>query len=634
MPSMFDFVREQKWLVRIFLMLICVPFALFGVEWYQRGAVGVDAIATVDGEKVLVNEFNQRYQAQQDQFRQMLGHNFDPSILDTPQARQGVVDQLVTERILGTYVARHRMAPSDAELAQTIAENPDFKEGGQFSKERYQQLLRATNRSPLQYQEETRRSLAFQRLGGAVYEAGIGSKKLANREASLAAETREVSELIVSPDQFSAQVKITPEAVEAYYKANPKDFEIPEAVKAEFIVLNIESFSAQIPVTADDVRKSYDERFASKAKARDEAKKKADELLAQVRKAPERFVELAKTHSDDPGSKDNGGDLGFNARGAMVRAFDNMVFKLRPKEISSLVESEFGFHIIVLEEVRQAAGKSEERRARHILLQAPTDVKPFEAMRAELEHDLRKRKASADFPKLAEKFTARADQQVDSLKPIADEFKLALSTSDWIPRSGGPTAGALGNGRMLAALFDVETLKSKRSTEALELNPGIFIVARPVEHRPPAVRTLNAARTDIAKRLTAQEAKALASKAGQERLASLQKTADVGGRWVNTRMLTRAAPTGLSREAAREIFRADAAKLPAYVGMEAPDGGFAIYRISKAGSGDAVDEKRLTAAQTNLARLHAQEQFQGFVGGLREKSKIEINKANLERKSN
>jgi peptidyl-prolyl cis-trans isomerase D len=633
---MFDFVREQKWLVRVFLILICIPFALFGVEWYQRGSVGVDAIATVDGEKILVNDFNQRYQAQQDQFRQMLGRNFDPSIFDSPQARQGVVDQLVTERVLGRYVAKHQMAPGDAELAQTIAENPDFKENGQFSKERYQQLLRATGRSPLQYQEETRRTLAFQRLGGGLYEAGIGSKKLAAREAALAAETREVSELLVSPDQFAAQVKIAPEAVEAYYKANPKEFEIPEAVKAEFVVLNIESFSAQLTVSTDEVRKAYDERFAGKAKARDEAKKKAEDLLAQVRKAPDRFVELAKAHSDDPGSKDNGGDLGFNARGAMVQAFDNTVFRLRPKEISPLVETEFGYHIIMLEEIRKAegAGKSEERRARHILLQAQTDVKPFEAMRVELERELRKQKASGEFPKLAEKFTARADQQVDTLKPIADEFKLALSNSDWIPRSGGPAAGALGNSRMLAALFDVETIKTKRSTEALELNPGIFIVARPVEHRPPAVRALEAARADIIKRLTAQEARSLAQKTGQERLAALQKGTDAGGRWSNTRTLTREAPTGLSRDAARAIFRAETAKLPAYVGLEAPDGGYAIYRIAKTGAGDAVDEKRLSAAQVNLARTNAQEQFQGFVSGLRENAKIEINKANLERKSN
>jgi peptidyl-prolyl cis-trans isomerase D len=636
MPSMFDFVREQKWLVRIFLILICIPFALFGVEMYQRDAVGVDAIATVDGEKIPVNDFNQKYQAQQDQFRQMLGRNFDPSIFDSPQARQGIVDQLVTERILGRYVTTHKMTPGDAELAQAIAENPDFQENGQFSKDRYQQLLRATGRSPIQYQEETRRTLAFQRLGGGLFEAGIGSKKLAAREAALAGETREVSEMLVSPDQFNAQVKVGPDAVEAYYKANPKEFEIPEAVRAEFVVLNIETFSAQIQVSAGDVRKIYDERFAGKAKARDDAKKKAEDLLTQVRKSPDQFAALAKVHSDDPGSKDIGGDLGFNARGAMVQAFDNMVFRLRPKEISPLVETEFGFHIIMLEEIRKAegGGKSEERRARHILLQAPTDVKTFEAMRVELERDLRKEKASGEFPKLAEKFTARADQQVDNLKPIADEFKLALSTSDWIPRSGGPAAGALGNSRMLAALFDVETLKSKRSTEALELNPGIFIVARPVEHRAPSVRPLDAARADIIKRLTAQEAKSLAMKAGQERLTALQKGTDAGGRWTNTRVLTREAPTGLSRDAARAIFRAETAKLPVYIGLEAADGGYAIYRISKASQGEAADEKRLSAAQTNLARTNAQEQFLGFVSGLREKSKVEINKANLERKSN
>ncbi len=633
---MFDFVREKKWVVRIFLALICIPFALFGVEWYQRGGVSVDAIAVVDGEKVLVQEFNQRYQIQQDQFRRMLGRNFDPSVFDTPQARQGVVDQLVTERMLGRYVFRNQMAPSDSELAQSIAEMPDFQDNGKFSKERYQELLRATNRTPLQFQEDTRRNLAFQRLGGALYDAGIGSKKLAARDAAMASETRETAEFLITPEQFSAQVKIPPEAVEAYYQANAKEFEIPEAVKAEYVVLNMETYSAQVPVLAEEIRKAYDERFAGKAKARDEAKKKAEDILAQLRKNPERFGELAKSHSDDPGSKDNGGDLGFNARGAMVQAFDDTVFKMKPKEISGLVETEFGFHIITVDEIRKsdAGGKGEERRARHILIQAPTDAKTFEAARGEIERDLRRQKAQGDFPKLVERFTARADQQVDSLKPIAEEFKLALQMSDWVPRAGGPSAGALGNSRMLSALFEPETLKTKRSTESVELNPGIFMVARPVEHRPLAMRPLESVRADIVKQLTAKEAKILAEKAGRERLAALRAGTDAGVKWSNVRTVTREAPAGLNRDAVRELFRADISKLPAYVGMESPEGGFALYRISKAGAGDTADEKRLAAAQGNLARISAQEHFQGFIEGLREKSAIQINKANLERKNN
>ncbi len=633
---MFDFVREQKWVVRIFLVLICVPFALFGVEWYQRGGVSVDSIALVDGEKVLAQEFNQRFQAQQDQFRKMLGRNFDPSMFDSPQARQGIIDQMITERIVGRFVTRNQITPGDSELAQSIAEMPEFQDNGSFSKDRYQQLLRATGRSPIQFQEDTRRTLAFQRLGGALYDAGIGSKKLAEREASQAAETREVSEQLLTADQFAPQVKITPEIVEAYYKANPKEFEIPEAVKAEYVVLNLETYSAQIPMSPDDIRKAYEDRFAGKAKQRDVAKKKAEEILGQVRKNPERFSELAKANSDDPGSKDNGGDLGFNARGAMVQAFDDMVFKLKPKEIGSLVETEFGYHIITVDEIRKpdAGGKGEERRARHILIQGPTDAKTFEEARADLERDLRKQKALADFPKLVERFTARADQQVDSLKPIAEEFKLALLTSDWIPRAGGAASGALGNSRMLAALFESETLKNKRSTEALELNPGVFLVARPVEHRTLSTRPIDAARADIVKLLTSKEAKSLAQKAGQDRLVALQKGDGAGAKWSNTRTITREAPTGLSREAARALFRADIAKLPAYVGLEGADGGYALYRISKAGAGESIDEKRLTAAQENLARISAQEHFQGFVGGLREKSTIEINKANLERKGN
>lgn len=635
MASMFDFVREQKWLVRIFLLLICIPFALFGVEWYQRSGGGVDTVAEVAGENISVFEFNQRLQAQQDQFRQILGRNFDPSMLDNPQARQGLLDQIVQERVLAQYIARRNFTLGDAELQQAIADMPEFQENGAFSRERYQQLLKSSGRTPIQFQEDVRRSLAFQRLGGALRDAGIGSKALATQAATFGAETREVSEFAFAPAQYTARVKLDPAAAESYYKSNPKEFEVPERVKAEYVVLNLEMVGAQYPVNEAEVRKVYDERYAGRLKQREEARKKAEDLLAKVRAAPDSFADVAKGSSDDPGSKESGGDLGFNARGSMVKAFDDAVFRLKPKEVSGIVETEFGFHIIMLEEIKtaaQAGGKAEERRARHILVNAPQDAKTFDAARAEIERDVRRQRAQAEFPKLVERFTNQADQQLDSLKPLADEFKLELQVSDWIPRGGGAAAGALGNARMVSALFSSDALKNKRSTEAVEVSNGVYIVGRPIEHQPQGVRPFDDARAEILKQLTQKEARELARKDGEARLASLQKGADTGTKWGAAKSVSREKPEGLGRDAVRAVFRADATKLPAFVGTESADGGYVVYRISKVDAKAGVDDKAIDAARDNLGRFAGSEQFQGFVMGLRERTKVEVHRANLERK--
>jgi peptidyl-prolyl cis-trans isomerase D len=631
---MFDFVREKKWVVRIFLALICIPFALWGIDFYQRGAGPTDAVANVDGEKISVFEFGRRLQNQQDALRQRLGRSIDVSMFDTPQMRESLLEEMLAERILTQYVARQNLLLGDAELQQAIAEKPEFQDGGQFSRERYQQMLKATGRTPVQFQEEARRSLAFQRLSGALIDGAVSSKALARQAGDFATESRDISELAFTPEQYAGQVKLAPDAAEAYYKSNPKEFELPEAVKAEFVVLNLEMIAAQSPIAAEEVKKVYDERYAGKAKQRAEARKKAEDVLAQLRKAPERFDELAKANSDDPGSKDKGGDLGFNPRGAMVKAFDDTVFRLKPGDISALVETEFGYHIIRVDEIKAAekGGKAEERRARHILIAGPTDAKTLDAARAEIERDLRRERARTEFPKLAEKFAQKADQPLDSLKPIAEEFKLEVQTSDWVPRAGGGQAGALGSPRMLAALFEPDTLKSKKTTESIEVSNGVYIVARPLEHRAQSIRALEEARADIVRTLSEKEARALARKAGEERLAALEKGSDSGNKWSANRTVTRDSPAGLTRESARAVFRANTAKLPAYVGAETSNGGYTVYRVSKVAQGAGVDDKQTAAIQSALARNNGQEQLQLFVSELRKRSNVEINKANLERK--
>lgn len=629
---MFDLVRNHKRLSQIILGLIIIPFALFGLESYKRVFSNDDVIAEVSGVKITRQEFAKTLQEQQDQMRRMLGRNYDPAMLESAQARQQILDGLINQKLLALYAAKGKLLVSDAELQQSIAALEPFQENGRFSKDRYQLLLRAQGMTPESFQESFRQDLTLQRLNTALVDSSITSKSLDDRMLGLLSQQREVAETLFTAEQFASQVKLAPDAAEAYYKANPREFEVPEQVRAEYVVLNRDSIGSQQPVSPNEVKKYYDENFAKRFQEREAARKKAESILSELSKMPDRFAELAKINSQDPGSAENGGDLGFFGRGAMVKPFEEAVFKLKPKQVSDIVETEFGFHIIRLDEIK-SAGAGEERRASHILIAAPAAVKDFGSARAEIERDLMRQKAAADFPKMAEKFAELADQQQDSLKPFADTFKLPVQTSRWISRAPSPALGALNNARLLDTLFRPESIKTHQNTEAVEVGPGVLVVARVLEHKPAAVRPLDEVRADIQRMLVQKEAAALAQKAGAGKLAELKQGQTQGLQWSAAKTVSRDDPASLSREAVAAVFRADAAKPPAYAGLELGDRGFAIYRINKIIDAPAADAAKLAAGEASLSRAIGRDQFQAFLAGMRSRAKVEINPAALEKKS-
>jgi peptidyl-prolyl cis-trans isomerase D len=630
---MFEFVRKRRRVVQFVLILLVIPFALFGVDAYQRSFSGADDIATVAGTTISRQEFSRAWQNQQERMRQALGKNYDAAMFDTPEARRSLVDQLVAQRLLADYVARGGLSVTNADLQKAILGIDAFQENGKFSVQRYEQLVRAQGMTPIQFEASLRQDLAMNRLGTAIGESAIASKQIARQYVSLSAAQRDVAESLVPASQFAAQAKVTPEAVEAWYKANPKEFEIPAQVRAEYVVLNQEMIAAQEKVTDAEIRKAYDDNFGARAKEREAAKAKAEALLAEVRAAPEKFGDIAKASSQDEGSAGQGGDLGFFGRGMMVKPFEDAVFRMKPKDVSGLVESEFGFHIIRLDEIRpgRGAGAGEERRASHILVKSPGGVKDFAAAKGEIERDLRRSRANARFARVADDFVNLADQDQESLKPFIDRFSLAPQTTQWITRQGGPQAGALGNPKVLETLFKPEIAAGKRATEAMEVAPGVLIVAKVLEHKPVSARPLEEVRAELTRRLSQREAAALAKKSGTERLEALRKDAATDVKFGPVKTVSREAAPGIAEQAVQAIFRADVAKLPTYVGVDLGDAGYAIYKIVKTGEG-AIDAKRVEATETTLARFDGREQSDAFVAGLRARNKVEVNSANLESK--
>lgn len=628
---MFDLVHKYKKFISVIIGLVALSFVFWGVEnRVSRGAR--ETVATVNGMEISAREFDDELRRQQDQLRQLFGRNVDPAMLDTPESRRALLDSLIAQRLVASAALKSNLTVSDESLRDTIASIPAFKGGdGNFSREAYERVLRSQNPplSPAQFEARLRYDLSLAQLTRAVGEAAIPSRTVTDRLAALEAQKREIAEFQIPARQFLPQAKVDEAKVKAHYEANQADFRTPERVKAEYVVLSGEAIAAQEAVTPQEVRAQWESAFGPKLREKEEARKKAQAIAAAVRKNPASFAETAKTESQDPGSKDNGGDLGFAPRGAFVKPYEDAVFRMKEGEISEVVESEFGFHIIRLTGIRRAEGK-EERRSSHILIPAPVDAKPFEAVRDQIEADVKKQRASRRFGESADTFQNMVYEQPESLKPVAERFKLKIETTGWITRSANQELGALDNPKLIAALFSADSLQNKRNTDAIEVAPSTLVAARVVEHEPAAQRKLEEVKDQIAEALRRREAAELARKEGAAKLEQLRKGADAGVKWGAAKSVSRREPQGLPNEVLRPVLSADVSKLPAFVGMAVADSGYLLVRISKVVEADPKEQAAEASQRT--AGLLGAAQYEAFVASLRKQADIEINQANLEKK--
>ena len=630
---MFDLVHKNKRVIQVFLALIAITFMTWGIESYTRMTGGRDTVAKVNGLEISAREFDEELRRRHDQLRQALGRNYDPAQFDTPEIRRGLLDSLISQRLVASAAARSSLTVTDEALVDAIHSIPAFKgPDGAFSKTTYESVLRQQSppMSPAEFEGRLRYELALTQLTRAVGESAIPSRVVAQRLAALEAQQREISEFRILAEQFLPKVKVDDAKVKAYYEANPARFQVPERIRAEYAVLSAEAMAAQETVKPEEVRSQWESAYGPKLREKEEARKKAQALAAAVRKDPASFAETAKKESQDPGSKDAGGDLGFAPRGSFVKPYEDALFRMKEGQISDVVESEFGFHVIQLTGMRKNGGK-EERRSSHILIPAPADAQPFEAMRDQVEADLKKSRAERRFTEAADAFQNIVYEQSDSLKPAAERFKLKIETSGWIARSAGQQAGALNHPKVLAALFSSDALRNKRNTDAIEVAPGTLVAARVLEHQPAAQRKLEEVQGDITALLQRQEAAELTRKEGAAKLEQLRSGANAGVKWSPPKVISRRDPQNLPPELVRSVMSADVSKLPAYIGLPVGEASYMLVRVSKVMEADPKAAQGGDPMQ-RAAGLTGSAQYQAYIASLRRQADIQINQANLDKK--
>jgi peptidyl-prolyl cis-trans isomerase D len=631
---MFDFVTKHKRLLQFVLALMIVPpFAFWGIQWTQRETAGAGELASVGGQKITEQEFGEAVRQQQERLRGMLGRNFDPALFDSPAIRLELLEGMISQRLLMQHATRNHLTVSRETLVETIMSIPAFQVDGKFSRERYDNVLRNERMSSEAFDAALRRDLLVQQLTSALADSGFASRAVSRQFAQLRAQQREIAEHRVQADALVAQAKITPEAVRAFYDGNPARFQVPEEVSVEYLVLSTDALLASEQIGADEIKSYYESNIsrygepeqrrashiliAVKSGAGDvekaKARERAAQILSQLRKSPDSFADLAKKTSGDPGSASQGGDLGFFSRGMMVRPFEEAAFRLKPNQISDLVESDFGFHIIKITGIK--AGK----------------MKSLEVARPEIERELKKQRAGRRFAEAAEAFSNLVYEQSESLGPAAEKFKLAVQRAQGVTRQSAPVA-ALNNPRLLAALFADDSIKNRRNTEAVETAPSVLVSARVLNHKPASQRPFDEVKGELVKQLARQEALVLARKQGEERLEELKKGNAPALRFGTTKLVSRDEPQDLGPEALSKIFGADASRLPVYAGVES-NNGYVIYRVTRVV--DVLpDETRQRSVQSELGRAGGTQEFKSFLDGMRADAKVEINKAALEKKNN
>ncbi len=591
---MFDFSRKHTKIVMGLLFLLIVPsFVLFGMEGYNQSKDRAAVVAKVDGQEILQSQWDAAHVREVERLRASMP-SLDPKLLDSPEARYATLERLVRDRVIAAASAKSKLGISDQRLARELHDNADIaalrKPDGSLDMERYRQLLGSQGLSPEMFEANVRADISSRQVLSGVNSSGMASAAVADAALNAYFEKREIQVASFSTADYAAKLNPTDADLEQFYKANESLFQAPEQANIEYVLLDVDTIKNGLTVNEADLKTYFEqnsqrlsgnqERRASHiliaspksapAADRQKAKDKATELLALVKKSPETFADVARKNSQDPGSAPSGGDLDFFARGAMVKPFEDAVFSMKKDEVSDVIESEFGYHIIKLTDIK-----------------APKQ-NTFAEMRPELELDFKKQQAQKKFAETAEAFTNGVYEQADSLKPIADRLKLEVKTASGVTRTAAPGAsGALANAKFLNALFSPDAIEKKRNTEAIEVASNQMISGRITQYTPARTRPLAEIKDLVRQRWAAKRGAEEARKDGIAKLAAWKAAPD-------TAAFT--APLIVSRDQAQKqpaqvvdaSLRADAAKLPALTGVDLGAQGYTIVKVLKVLQRDAV----------------------------------------------
>ncbi len=632
---MFEFVRQHTRIMQFLLFLLIFPsFVLFGLEGYNGMSEKGEVVAKVAGHDITQGELENAHRDQVERMRAAMP-NLDVKVFDSPEAKQSTLERLVRERLLQVAAKDLRLGASDQRLASELQQNPNIqalrRPDGTLDIERYKQLLSSQGMTPEMFESRVRADLASRQVMGGVGITSFSPKALADVTLNAFYEQRQVQVVRFEPSSFAAQLKPSNDDLEAYYKANADKFQSIERADIEYVVLDLPSVQKNITVPEADLKSYYEQNMARlatleerrvshilitadttmPAAEREKARAKADKLLAEVKQSPDKFAELARKNSQDPGSAAKGGDLDFFARGAMVKPFEEAAFALKKGDISQLVETEFGFHILRLTDIKTPKQQS------------------FEESRAALEVDVRRQLAQRKFAEAAEQFTNTVYEQSDSLKPVADRLKLEIKRVNGLMRDAATQEVVLfNNPKLLSAVFSPDAIEKKRNTEAIEIGANQLVSARVLQHNPTRTLPLEEVKARVQEMWIQEQSAKLARQEGAAKLADWKAKPDAANlpaAIVLSREQTNKQPSAVVEAA----LRASTRSLPAWVGVDLGTSGYAVIKVEKIVPRTEADAKNRDRERDQYAQWWASAEGLAYYRLLKEKYKVEIKSTRL-----
>ncbi|MBY8955390.1 SurA N-terminal domain-containing protein [Pseudomonas carnis] len=604
--------NSQGWIAKTIIGIIVALMAFTGIEAiFQASGNNKQDVAKVNGEEITQTELSQAVDMQRRQLMQQLGKDFDASLLDEKLLRDAALKGLIDRKLLLQGAADSKFGFSEAALDQVILQTPEFQVDGKFNADRFDQVIRQLGYSRMQFRQMLTQEMLIGQVRAGIAGSGFVTDAEVLAFARLEKQTRDFATVNIKADP--AAVKLTDDEVKAYYDQHAKEFMTPDQVVIDYLELKKSSFFDQVSVKDDELQAAYEKETANLAEQRRaahilievndkvteaQAKAKIEDIQARLAKG-EKFEALAKEFSQDPGSANNGGDLGFAGPGVYDPDFETALYGLKQDQVSAPVRTTFGWHLIKL-----------------LGVEAP-EVPSFASLKDKLTRELKAQQVEQRFVEATKQLEDAAFEASDLAQPASD-LKLTVHTSAPFGREGGE--GVAANRAVVTAAFSPEVLDEGANSSAIELDPETIIVLRAKEHLKPAQLPLESVAAAIRTQMTKERASAAAKAHADELIASLRdgKTAldqPVDGQaWKVTEAATRGQDS-IDPAVLQALFRMPkpAAKdKPTFTTVTLRDGSLVIVRLNGVNEAAAPTDEEKAQYRRFLASRIGQQDFAAY----------------------
>ncbi|MBI2802112.1 MAG: SurA N-terminal domain-containing protein [Gammaproteobacteria bacterium] len=627
--------RAQGVIAAVIVLLLCLTFAIWGIESYLNSARKV-VVAAVDGDDIELKEYQSAYQRMRQRAQAEQGEAFDPKVWEAPETKLKALDYLVEDRLLQRYAERARLRVSDAQVAEYFKSSPNFQVDGKFSPARFKEVASMLGFGERAFEREARKDLELQQLRAGVVASSFLTIGEIQALQQLRDQKRTVAYALIAPVDPS-KIAVADADVAAYYAEHKEAYRTKDKVALQFLELSLDKLKTEIQVDEKSLKTYYDAhqadftveeqrdanhilvKLGTGASAADDtaAKEKAQRLREMV-VAGKSIEDVAKEHSDDIGSRAEGGATGYFGKGVMVPEFEQAVFAMKVGELSEPVKTKFGYHIIKLKEIR------------------PGGVSPLAEVHAKVEEKYRLEQAQEQFFEKAEAFNDAVYAHPDSLEAAAEKLDLKV---DKTPLQSHDDIGAQFNAAVADAVWQPEVLTEGLASAPIEVGQNRIVAVRVVQREQPRIPELQELKKSLVSTIQTERAKTQASASGEVLLARMKKgeapEAVVSSqqlKWDIHKDVGRE-DTGVNRAVLRAAFGASLPKADSqvFLGVALGTGSFAVLQVSNLSKPaiEQIDKTTTRGLRRDAERVRAAIDWRDFVVALKARSKVEMFSKNL-----